>query len=876
MMGLSAPAASGGSCLTLENSAVLLGDLFAASEELWRRQETLERATNAMNAALAWLHDEIQQVSGAVGPSSTDIDAVWGGDASSGSGSGSISGDQPCPASDARVLLIGKLLDAFDHWHQQQQQSDGKALPMRFWLLWVEFGSSLSVLTALDASAFPSALQRRGSQAATTLTRAASTVKNALLPVGFPTASSHCDKRLQVDFCANLWNAGVYRPLQGRSERKAEGPQHHVAVQLLTTFTAWVARAMSGYEIVFLSAVEQTLGALVRESAHTLGVSRQILTQFVSTHIARSEESSAAGIAVSAVVATALSGLDRDDFAQVDSLLNPLRDDVVQKLILSPLPHVQQPLAIVAAGLGMAAWGVEPAVMAPPSWSRVITEVFAVTRAAVLPLLSSRIVTDERRLEEATQRVLSELRALLADQGKRRGNMVELVYRVLESGVAETIAFFHSSSAQHAALVSALQSAMPSELFRPALTSYVALESKKSATVSPTAEFSPDKALNLLKHLYDAVAPILLDLSTYQVESLDQLYRCLVRSFALLTRLEFAREAWTSPSRNQTMSTITQHIEQAIDQAPDAVFAAIFRSLNASLANNHDLWPDSSEEKAIPDEMDVVRGCQVLAVGLLIQRKLRALLIQSSSPQLRDDAIAVVFLGVNSAYEPLDTFAHRFLGVCLSHLAQFVSMHSIAPYYVQLSLPAFPSNMTQQTIAAVCGSVFGALFYSQASAEVGESSSPSGFSSAEVARRMTLWVMKQFLNRSKELLLADVDNSSDTGASSVNSDGIYLVGLMAEIIKMSPLDVIDKAAMEMEALVRDCDQFDSRHRRQVCTQVKRTIFTSISQNCEAEKRAWLAAWFIELETHYPSGPTANEASTSDAINDNPAAATSRL
>lgn len=827
--------------LTLDSSSALLGDLLVGAGELWARQEALNRATNAMAAALAWLHNAAQRSPGAGDARSHDNEAVW----SQGTGEGgSTGGEEPPSASSSRARLTEMLVDAFDHWHQQQMQSGAQGLPMQFWLLWVELGCSISAAAALDTSAFPPMLQRRGSQAIKAVTRAASVGSGALLPAGFPTSSSHCDRQGQEQFCVGLWNAAVRRPLQSWSARGSGGSRDSrelddVSALLLTGFVAWVARAMSGSEIVFLAATEQAIGACAREYAQASVVSRQVLDKFLATHIAQPYARNAAAIAVSSVVATGLCSQDRENAALVDSRLEKLRNEIAQKMILTPFPHVQDPLTIVAAGLGMAVWGGDSS--CSPSASRTVVQVLAVVRVALLPLLSSRIATDERRLGEATQRLLTELHAPTADQSQ---DTIDLVYRVLESGVTETIGFFNSSSAQNVVLVSALQSAMPSELFRSMLNAYVSAESKKNtATTSTTqAGFPLDKVLSLLKHLYDVVAPISLKLSEQEDGTAAQPFGPLVRSFSLLTRLEFAREVWASPLRNQAMNAITHRIEEAIDQAPDAVFPAIFGALHASLAGNTDLWAGSSEEKAVPDDVNVARGCQILAVSLLIQRKLRALLVQSTNRQLLDDAIAVVFLGVNSAFEPLDTFAHQFLGVCLTHLAQFVSMYSIVPYYVQLSLPAFPSSVTQQTIAAVCGSVFGALFYSQANAG----------SNAEVARRMTLWTVKQFINRSKELLLPDAD---DSGASSVNSDGLYLVGLMAEITKMSPLVVVDKAAMELEALVRDCDEFDQRHQRQVCSQVKRTILTSISQNCEAEKRAWLAAWFIELEHQYPSAQT---------------------
>lgn len=782
-------------------SLELLAPLSALSE----RPEALERGFGALNAAI---HAEIRDWSGKI-----------------------------------NEKLLEDSVAVFEHWLAAlERPGEAKSrAPVNFWLKWVELGCAIGVMAAVVAPVLPEEAKTRCQGVAKALEDAA---RDSRAPVGFPNANLHCNKELQVAFSVDLWDAAVLRPMLSlRKGGASEKAASNAITTSLRVFAAWMSRAMLGYEVVYIATVEQALCSHIRESMAVLRAPSAILVDLISA-----EDFTPATLAVVSLAASALCLPERDEASRLELALERRRAHVVKQLMQSPLPHVQEPLAVLTTGYGVAAWNASSDIV-PPSWTSVVVQTFAAIRVAMLPLLSPNIAVDGARLESVTLRLQHSLSTLVLSSDQTTEDVVDLIYRLIEQAVSETTAFFHSTRAHHIVLLSALQSSMPSELFRPVLSTYVSREKGNQAP-----DFPAQKVLSMMAHLYDAASTVSVELSKVNTITgrTKHPFERLVRSFSLLTRFEFVREALKSPERNERMSIMTEHIEQAIESAPDAVFHSIFQSLHATTASLDELWSTPNQDTSIPDEMNIVRACQVLAVGLLIQKKLRALLLQSSNPQLRDDAVAVVFLGVNSAYEPLDTFAHRFLGVCLTHLGQFISVYSIAPYYIQLALAGFPTNVTQQTVAAVCGTVFGALFYSGAA--------NNGKDARTAATRMILWAMKQFISCSQKLLLVEPENAEVTTPGKVvkaNSDGMYLVGLMAEITKMSPLDVISAAAMALERLVSECQRHDQQHGGNVCAQVKQTIFTSFSQLVELEKRAWLAAWYIELENQYPDATSSS-------------------
>lgn len=814
----------------------LLRDLLVPISDVAAQPQHAERA---LTEAIAWLHDQIQRATAL--PDAIEENAAW-------SDSGPVSEDSGgVGATAARPLRLEDLRSVFERWNREQQQDKqrGVGLPLPHWLLWVELGCCIGVLEALQARQTPDPRDRRprvfgwADQAASA----------SLLPAGFPTASSHCDANAQIQFSVRLWDAVVARPLSSlRPVGAAEFQPHRAVVgSLLRVFSSWTARAMVGYETVFLANVSLALQEYIQSTRPQLQITSIDVVTFTDAQIALGIERNAGAVAVAILVASSL--CDRPEMLhQVDAVLEPLLANIAVQFMEKPFPLVHEPLSIVAASIGMAAWIHEATAFAAPSWTRAVLQLVAFARVLLLPLMSPRI--NQRAGEVATiqVRVQNELRQLIATASQENWEMVDLTYRVIESSVMEAVAFFQTTWGSYEALLAVMESTLPSELFRPTLAQYRREQKEIAGVATPTPELV-SAMRRFLQQFYDGLSPILADLSTCKLCTRDnpQPNAFLVRSFTLLSRLEFAREVDATTSRNAPMNLVTQRIEETVDQAPDFVFGAILRSVAASSAGLS-AWPGSF---TIPTEMDVILSCQALTVGLLVQRKLRTLLFQSSTSTLLDDALAAIFLGVNSAFQPLDEFSHRFIGACLTHLGQFVSVYTIIPYYVQLNLAAFPTTTSQETVAKVCGTVFGSLFYSEtAHPPVHGIVQAAPESSVSPAHRMVLWVMKAFLNRSAKLLLEKPASDStpeqtDASGAIVNSDGIYLVGLVAEILKLNPLELVPAAAMELEQLVSKCAT-----RAAVCKQVKQTIFTSVSQNCEAEKRAWLAAWFIELDNQY--------------------------
>ncbi|DAZ95773.1 TPA: hypothetical protein N0F65_010275 [Lagenidium giganteum] len=99
--------------------------------------------------------------------------------------------------------------------------------------------------------------------------------------------------------------------------------------------------------------------------------------------------------------------------------------------------------------------------------------------------------------------------------------------------------------------------------------------------------------------------------------------------------------------------------------------------------------------------------------------------------------------------------------------------------------------------------------------------------------------------RSSESSSDDADSAAETAAAA-----LYLLEVATEVIKLVPLSLLQPCAIELESLVASLTS-DQRMQHQV--QCK--LFDCISQNCDSEKRAWLAAWLIELNNAYPTQPS---------------------
>ena len=89
------------------------------------------------------------------------------------------------------------------------------------------------------------------------------------------------------------------------------------------------------------------------------------------------------------------------------------------------------------------------------------------------------------------------------------------------------------------------------------------------------------------------------------------------------------------------------------------------------------------------------------------------------------------------------------------------------------------------------------------------------------------------------------DNSKETVAST-ETDGLYLAGLVFELMKMAPMIILRAVSVEVERLL-----YHWKEKPRVLRELKSALFARISQNCEAEKRAWFAIWYIYVDKMYP-------------------------
>lgn len=694
---------------------------------------------------------------------------------------------------------VEMLKKAFSHWGEQHKQ---KKLTPSVWLQYVELGCSLEATGELIACAPPS---------------------------DFPTARTHCDKELQTTFCCGLWDA-VVRPLQ---KQTANVPG------VLNVFLHWITAAMKDYEVVFLANVAAAFRAHVAQQNDALV---NALLEFAknTTSPSRITESAAHG-AVMTIVLSAVTPTRRPQ--TVESYLETWRAEMVEQLSRAPYPQVHSPVCIVAMSLGLSALGDGKSTDTRSGNASLLAQ-FALLRLVSAPLLSSRL----RPCEDVT--VSSYIAQVCRDleivvQNPSLVSSHELSLRMTEACIEDMTGFFLHSLAGCVSLVAAAQSVLPTELFRSKMLSQFQTQlDSETAKREQDLLMSESNIVALLKQFYSAAAPML--------EILSKQY--LVRGFLALSRLEFAREICATPAVNTSMQTVTERLEQALESSatsPDAIFSPIFRSLamQATVASTD-----------IPREVDVVTGCQVLSVGLVVQRKLRILLFRCTP--LIDDALAIVFSGLYNIFKPVDAFAHRFLGVCLTHLGQFTPLLTVFPHYLQVTLAAYPMNASRAALTKTCGAIFGSLFYSETLAM------PDAYQPDEVetAQRTVLWATRQCFKRASELLTKENKVSSNPAKPEVQApasdttiekgdphasetDALYLAGLAFELMKMAPIAVLRSCAMEAEKLLAQW-----RDNSTVLRELKSALFGRISQNCEAEKRAWLAAWYIEVDNCYPDTP----------------------
>ncbi|CAH0516601.1 unnamed protein product [Peronospora belbahrii] len=473
------------------------------------------------------------------------------------------------------------------------------------------------------------------------------------------------------------------------------------------------------------------------------------------------------------------------------------------------------------------------------SGNAMILSQFALLRLLGLPLTSTRLkpydgVTISNYQMEVHQRV----KALVVDSSL--AVLQDLSFRMAEVCIEETIAYFNSSLEAYIVLIKSLQSVLPIDFFRRQVLLQVQ-SPDPPAVHDESLLTSAAEVVEFIRKLYEGIAPIMELLSSCN----------LVRSFLALSRIEFAREVCTSSSTNAAMETVTQQLEQALEQTaapPETLLTPVLRSvaIHSMTANNE-----------ISPEIDIVAGCQALAVGLVIQHRLRILLFQCSS--LLDDALSVAFSVLYNVFEPADAFGHRFIAVCLSHLTQFTPLFTVFPHYLRLTLAAFPANASPQELTKACGAIFGSLFFCEALTMPAKPDKEI----VQTTCRMVLWAIRRCCERSTELLVEEdevavasvptesVKDSAEEKSLSKEkvareTDGLYLAGLVFDLMKMAPMNILKAVSMEAERLL-----YHWKNNSRVLCKLKSALFARISQNCEAEKRAWFAAWCIYVDKLYP-------------------------
>ncbi|KAK1930472.1 hypothetical protein P3T76_014143 [Phytophthora citrophthora] len=702
---------------------------------------------------------------------------------------------------DTKLQVLKELLQVFKHWHNLQQSMQ-KAMSMRLWMLWMELGCTLEVLRYCEpVQKLPESYVQL--------------MLTSQPPRDFPTSITHCNKEKQGLYFCELWDAVLAKPLHGSPDIVAS----EVAQKLTECFLYWMASAMRGYELAFIANVATPLQERIRAASNPLLVDGWI--KFANINMTTgSMLNNAGGVAVTALVLSALTSANREP--EVDEYLELLSAAAVDELSRGPFAQPHSSVGIVAMALGIAYLDdSSSSSFQHPGHATILCQ-FALLRLVSLKLLSPHLKPyDDATILNYQAYVHRSMRVL------SNTTLQDISLRMTEACVEEMVGFYQSSFGIYLSLMEAMQSVLPEELFRTKML--MALE--VTATADENLLLSPPDIVAFLKQFYGSVAPILEILSTGH----------LVRAFLALSRIEFVREVCASSTANASMQAVTQQLEQALEQTnspPDAIFAPVLRSLAM-----HSMTASSE----IPPEMDVVSGCQALAVGLVMQRKLRILLFQCTP--LIDDALAVVFSGLYNVFEPVDAFSHRFLGVCLSHLSQFTPLFTVFPHYLQLTLAAYPANASPQDLTKACGATFGSLFYSE---DLMMSSEQDG-EVTETARRMVLWAIRKCCERGTELLMDEDEIAVPTTSTETikeeakpETDGLYLAGLVFELMKMAPMSVLKASAMEAEQLLA---RWKSNPR--VLRELKKALFARISQNCEAEKRAWLAAWYIEIDNQYP-------------------------
>lgn len=718
-------------------------------------------------------------------------------------------------------IKLVRIQQLFCHWHKLQQATD-KPMSSRLWILWVELGCKLAVLHCCEAKEMIFFFQM---------------LTTTNLPRDFPIVETNFDTEKQVAFSCEIWDSVIVKPLSGVAKNILE----MVMLGLLEIFLHWMTHAMRGYETIFIANVatpyREHVQASLMDNLQLADACLKVATCKLETNDIMNN---AANISLKALILSALSKTLKS--VEAVRCLEILSAATAEELSRRTFPKPQDPIACVGLALGIAYLDdARHSCILKMTGNATLLCYFAFLRLVSLQMLSLRVNSyDDIAIADYQAYIQQILQALFLEHPDVE--LQESSLRIMENCIESMIEFFQSSRQIYLSLIDALRAVLPPNLFLPEVirqlqsTDNVAVHNKNVLTFDIVA---------FIKQFYKRIAPLLEVFST----------RYLVRSFLALSRMEFIREVCASPIANVSMQAVTQQLKLKLEQSTtpsESIFAPIFHSLSRRSV------------RIISFETDIVAGCQTLAVGLVVQQKLRILLLRCAS--LINEALALVYSCLYNVFEPVDAFAHRFLGVCLSHPGQFFPLFTVFPYYLEVTLASYPITASRQALIRVCGAVFGSLFDSE------ELMMPSKQQNdyTKSAQRMALWAIRKCVDRCNKLLIKEnrlsttlkVDNNpeiptgdkqptgnactSAVANTTSDSDGLYLAGLVFELLKMAPMNILEACAREIEQLFVHWDS--NSH---ILHQLKYALFAKISQNCEAENRAWLAAWYLEIDRQYP-------------------------
>ncbi|GLE00317.1 hypothetical protein PINS_up009045 [Pythium insidiosum] len=641
----------------------------------------------------------------------------------------------------------------------------------------------------------------------------------------------------------------LYQALFGESSEQIEPA---AIDRLVDAWITWMARAMKSCEAVFLW---HTVGVVAQRTRITnvwkTATGCRVLAQRIHAQVSSGGVwKRDAGVEAACIAMLALQSQD----PSVQRALSTLQRVVTAELSEDPLPHIHSSISVLAMVLAS-----EDSERCPP-----LLRQLRLCRVTNLSLLSARLHASDACVERLEAMWRNELRDEvvngLSDSQRR------VVLKMLEAFATEVSSAVESSPELYYLVLQELHrktslssdtdavSAATESALRPSLESFLSRSTQQfSTTVTFPVQSYLTRIYGLIISAIEELTPSLSLLSPDDSISV----------FATLSKIAFAREVITSQRSQQqrfasVSAAVARRVEQHVDASADAVLPQLCR-----LVLQHD------SPSSCPRALNIIWGFSALNVGQLLQRKLRVLLFQSSA-STRADAMAVVLAGALHGLAPLDTFAHRFLSFTLSDLSQFVAVEHVAPLYLQRVVSMFPdTDVSRERLTSAASAVFGALYFS-----------PVGLHEHAKQQRdrdaITVWALRLCRERVTSLLLLSQRHSSaaavdqaaappapareetptETDALEADRDlppshdaGVFFLELFVELAKMAPLPLLPRVAREIEMLVHETSVVPTTQ-----ATVQQRVFSAIATNCEAEKRAWFTAWYLDLASRYATAP----------------------